>query len=102
MGSGCGDSIVDRNLRPPGKLPVPVALNALSPTLFTDYYTRFDRKCKYLFYRYYRINCLPEETAVRISRIVKKVSPGFCRIFLPASLLFSAVFPTFRTYNVTT
>ena len=34
MGSGCGDSIVDKILRPPGKLPVPVALNALSPTLF--------------------------------------------------------------------
>ena len=36
MGSGCGDSIVDKNLRPPGKLPVPVALNAGSPTLFAD------------------------------------------------------------------
>ena len=50
MGSGCGDSIVDKILRPPGKLPVPVALNALSPTLFTDYYTCFaekvKRKCK--------------------------------------------------------
>ena len=32
--SGCGDPIVDRVLRPPGKLPVPVALNAGSPTLF--------------------------------------------------------------------
>ena len=39
MGSGCGDGIVDQILRPPGKLPVPVALNAPSPTLFTDYYT---------------------------------------------------------------
>ena len=39
MGSGCGDSIVDKNLRPPGKLPVPVALNAGSPTLFTGHYT---------------------------------------------------------------
>ena len=46
MGSGCGGSIVEKFLRPPGKLPVPVALNALSPTLFTDYYTRFYRKCK--------------------------------------------------------
>ena len=51
MGSGCGDGIVDQILRPPGKLPVPVALNAPSPTLFTDNYTRFYRKCKYLFYR---------------------------------------------------
>ncbi len=39
MGSGCGDGIVEKFLRPPGKLPVPVALNAPSPTLFTDYYT---------------------------------------------------------------
>ena len=46
MGSGCGDSIVDKILRPPGKLPVPVALNALSLTLFKAYYTRFYRKCK--------------------------------------------------------
>ena len=46
MGSGCGDSIVDKNLRPPGKLPVPVALNALSPTLFTVYYTCFAEKVK--------------------------------------------------------
>ena len=51
MGSGCGDSIVDKILRPPGKLPVPVALNAPSPTLFTNYYTRFYRNCKYLFFR---------------------------------------------------
>ena len=34
MGSGCGDLIVERILRPPGKLPVPVALYAGSPTLF--------------------------------------------------------------------
>ena len=34
MGSGCGDPIVASSLRPPGKLPVPVALNAGSPTLF--------------------------------------------------------------------
>ncbi len=36
MGSGCGDPIGEWTfLRPPGKLPVPVALNAGSPTLFT-------------------------------------------------------------------
>jgi len=46
MGSGCGDSIVEKNPSSSGQLPVPVALNALSPTLFTDYYTRFYRKCK--------------------------------------------------------
>ncbi len=34
MGSGCGDPIVEIFLRPPGKLPVPVALDAGSPTLF--------------------------------------------------------------------
>ena len=32
-----------------GQLPVPSALNARSPTLFRDYYTRFDKKSKYLF-----------------------------------------------------
>ena len=52
MGSGCGDSIVEKFLRPSGKLPVPSALNALSPTLFTVYYTYFaenvKRKCKNL------------------------------------------------------
>ena len=46
MGSGCGDPIVASSLRPPGKLPVPVALNAGSPTLFAVYYTRFFPKCK--------------------------------------------------------
>ena len=46
MGSGCSDSIVEHFLRPPGKLPVPVALDALSLTLFKVYYTRYDRKCK--------------------------------------------------------
>ena len=33
-------------LRPPGKLPVPVALNAGLPTLFRSYYTPFDKKSK--------------------------------------------------------
>ncbi len=33
MGSGCGDSIVEKPSSS-GQLPVPVALNALSPTLF--------------------------------------------------------------------
>ena len=86
MGSGCGDSIVDKILRPPGKLPVPVALNALSPTLFRDYYTRFYRKCKYLFYRYHRI----------------KYIFRFCRIFLLSSLLFSLSFLRLSLYNVLT
>ena len=48
MGSGCGDGIVDQILRPPGKLPVPVALNAPSPTLFRHYYTPKERKSKYI------------------------------------------------------
>ena len=46
MGSGCGDSIVESNPSSSGQLPVPVALNAPSPTLFTAYYTRFHRKSK--------------------------------------------------------
>ena len=86
MGSGCGDSIVDKILRPPGKLPVPVALNALSPTLFRDYYTRFYRKCKYLFYRYRKI----------------KSTFKFCRIFLLPSPLFSLSFLSVSFYNGTT
>ena len=31
-----------------GQLPVPAALNARSPTLFTAYYTRYVKKSKYL------------------------------------------------------
>ena len=46
MGSGCGDLIVERGPSSTGQLPVPAALNARSPTLFRDYYTRFDSKCK--------------------------------------------------------
>ncbi len=34
MGSGCGDPIVDKNPSSSGQLPVPMALNARSPTLF--------------------------------------------------------------------
>ena len=48
MGSGCGNAIVDFDPSSAGQLPVPVALNAASPTLFRSYYTRFVRKCKYL------------------------------------------------------
>ncbi len=36
MGSGCGDPIVESVPSSSGQLPVPVALNARSPTLFTD------------------------------------------------------------------
>ena len=49
MGSGCGDPIVDKILRPPGKLPVPVALNAGSPTLFEVHYSGFYAVCKQVF-----------------------------------------------------
>ncbi len=35
MGSGCGDPIVERVPSSSGQLPVPVALNAGSPTLFS-------------------------------------------------------------------
>ena len=45
MGSGCGDSIVVKPSSS-GQLPVPVALNALSPTLFRSYYTPKKGKCK--------------------------------------------------------
>ncbi len=34
MGSGCGDPIVEHVPSSSGQLPVPVALNARSPTLF--------------------------------------------------------------------
>ena len=39
MGSGCGDSIVENIPSSSGQLPVPVALNAPSPTLFRVHYT---------------------------------------------------------------
>ena len=35
MGSGCGIIIVDAGPSSSGQLPVPVALNAMKPTLFT-------------------------------------------------------------------
>ena len=44
MGSGCGDLIVEKIPSSSGQLPVPVALNARSPTLFTEHYTGFLRK----------------------------------------------------------
>ena len=46
MGSGCGDPIVEFILRPPGKLPVPVALNAGSPTLFASILHKVCKKVK--------------------------------------------------------
>ena len=49
MGSGCGNATVEKFPSSSGQLPVPVALNAASPTLFRSYYTRFCRKCKYFF-----------------------------------------------------
>jgi len=57
MGSGCGDPTVEKFPSSSGQLPVPVALNAGSPTLFRDYYTTNDRKCKDLF-RYFKIKSL--------------------------------------------
>ena len=126
MGSGCGDGIVEKFLRPPGKLPVPVALNALSLTLFTDYYTRYYRKWQPLFYRYFgndthpcsflsnrfpmRTGTLPGAVRGASRHLTGWVcigsgpssAPGFCRIILKHSLLFSAVFPILRTYNGTT
>ena len=90
MGSGCGDGIVDQILRPPGKLPVPVALNAPSPTLFTDNYTLFYRKCKYPFYQY-----PGKDPAQRIFQ-------GNCRIFLPVKPPISLSFLPASHYNGTT
>ena len=49
MGSGCGDSIVE-NPSSSGQLPVPVALNALSPTLFGIIIHDFPEKVKRFFY----------------------------------------------------
>ena len=43
MGSGCGNSIVE-NPSSSGQLPVPVALNALSPTLFESIIHHFWEK----------------------------------------------------------
>ena len=46
--SGCGDPIVERVPSSSGQLPVPVALNAGSPTLFRKHDTAKEGKCKYL------------------------------------------------------
>ena len=40
MGSGCGNVTVEKFPSSAGQLPVPVALNAASPTLFRSYYTQ--------------------------------------------------------------
>ena len=87
MGSGCGDGIVELFLRPPGKLPVPVALNAPSPTLFTNYYTRFDRKCKVLIYRYAWIKsgAPPQKMMSYLSSRLPRVFPSF-PICLPRTM----------------
>ena len=49
MGSGCGDLIVEKFPSSSRQLPVPVALNARSPTLFSNYYTRRFAKSKHFF-----------------------------------------------------
>ena len=46
MGSGCGDSIVEKYPSSSGQLPVPVALNAGSPTLFAHMIHYISKKVK--------------------------------------------------------
>lgn len=48
-----------------GQLPVPVALDARSPTLFSAYYTRFDPKCKEFFSFLSYFFLLPESASFR-------------------------------------
>ena len=77
--SGCSDSIVDRFLRPPGKLPVPVALNALSLTLFTLTIHDFTGNVNRLFIDISRTILILFVTATRIifgSSYVTEQYPG--------------------------
>ena len=71
-----------------GQLPVPVALDARLPTLFSAYYTRFAPKCKGFF------------------TILSKFFPSYgdasptlrkaCRLFSLGRTVISLVFPHFR------
>ena len=81
MGSGCGDPIVEIFLRPPGKLPVPVALDAGSPTLFTQHYTRFSWKCKQVF----SIIFSRRESSCKKSRKVS-IKSGSLSLYFPLAL----------------
>ena len=90
MGSGCSDSIVERFLRPPGKLPDPVALDALSLTLFRITIHDLSGNVNRFF------------IDISLSILYLCIYHGFCRIILWFLLPFSAIFPICRTYNDTT
>ena len=75
MGSGCGDSIVDKNLRPPGKLPVPVALNAGSPTLFPIILHNGSAKVKDKFSKSRHI--LPKSTPYQDANMDRTIQKAF-------------------------
>ena len=78
--SGCSDSIVERFLRPPGKLPVPVALDALSLTLFKITIHDLSGNVN----RYF--------IDISLSILYLCIYHGFCRIIL---CIFPAVFGGF-------
>ena len=86
MGSGCGDSIVEKSF----------VLRANSPSRW--HLTRCLLLCSRITIHDFTGNV--NTFFIDIERSI--FLPGICRIILPAPLLFSAVFPTFRTYNVTT
>ena len=86
MGSGCGDPIVESVPSSSGQLPVPVALNAGSPTLFMDTiqekYGKVNRKMeKEMFFRGIPVCYADNES---------------CRRFSPEHSLISLVFPVPR------
>ena len=54
MGSGCGDPIAEMNPSSSGQLPVPVALHARSPTLFSSIIHDWKKIVKTFFAIFYR------------------------------------------------
>jgi len=86
MGSGCGDSIVDKFLRPPGNSPSRWHLTRCLLLCSGITIHHLTGNVNTFFYRYHRI----------------KYIFRFCRIFLLSSLLFSLSFLRLSLYNVLT
>lgn len=88
MGSGCGNLIVENVPSSSGQLPVPVALDARLPTLFSAYYTRFASKCKVVF-------CVSFLIFSFFRRLTLSTCKA-CRLFSLGRAVISLVFPRFR------
>ena len=70
MGSGCGNIIVDFYPSSSGQLPVPVALDAMSPTLFVPTIHHLDENVNPQFFDRCR-RARPAANALRKQAIVR-------------------------------